>query len=161
MVLKADQRSGKLTTGSISDILTKGDHPRGVKVRLIDGQVGRVQSLAASSSPSSGVGSIPTAPSMSFETSSANPGGTRPRRIGLQDDYRQDPTPLESRSLADYIRNRPPSKSRSIKQEILPEDTPQSQLEQDFPKLDSALIAAIVADHDNVEDTRTVLTSLS
>jgi len=46
IVLKKDQPTGKLTHGKVADILT-GDsfHPRGVKVRLEDGQVGRVQKI--------------------------------------------------------------------------------------------------------------------
>jgi len=46
IVLKKDQPTGKLTRGKVKDILT-GDsfHPRGVKVRLEDGQVGRVQKI--------------------------------------------------------------------------------------------------------------------
>jgi 8-oxo-dGTP diphosphatase len=44
IVLKQDQRTGKLTEGIVQDLLTsKADHPRGIKVRLTDGQVGRVQ----------------------------------------------------------------------------------------------------------------------
>lgn len=44
IVLKKDQRSGKLTRGVVKDILTKSaNHPHGIKVRLIDGQVGRVK----------------------------------------------------------------------------------------------------------------------
>ncbi|PLS01859.1 YwbE family protein [Neobacillus cucumis] len=44
IVLKADQRTGKLTRGIVKDILTKStSHPHGIKVRLTDGQVGRVQ----------------------------------------------------------------------------------------------------------------------
>lgn len=44
IVLKADQRSGKLTRGTVKDILTNSaNHPRGIKVRLTDGQIGRVQ----------------------------------------------------------------------------------------------------------------------
>jgi uncharacterized repeat protein (TIGR03833 family) len=44
IVLKADQRSGKLTSGTVKDILTNSSsHPHGIKVRLTDGQVGRVQ----------------------------------------------------------------------------------------------------------------------
>lgn len=47
IILKQDQRSGKLTTGIVKDLLTKSAfHSRGVKVRLEDGQVGRVQGLA-------------------------------------------------------------------------------------------------------------------
>jgi uncharacterized repeat protein (TIGR03833 family) len=46
IVLKADQRSGKLTVGVVKDILTNSpNHPHGIKVRLADGQVGRVKEL--------------------------------------------------------------------------------------------------------------------
>ncbi|MDR7235621.1 YwbE family protein [Neobacillus drentensis] len=46
IVLKADQRSGKLTEGTVKDILTKSSfHPHGIKVRLTDGQVGRVKEI--------------------------------------------------------------------------------------------------------------------
>lgn len=44
IVLKQDQRTGKRTAGVVKDILTKSpSHPHGIKVRLEDGQVGRVQ----------------------------------------------------------------------------------------------------------------------
>ena len=44
IVLKKDQRSGALTRGVVKDILTKSaNHPHGIKVRLADGQVGRVK----------------------------------------------------------------------------------------------------------------------
>jgi uncharacterized repeat protein (TIGR03833 family) len=46
IVLKQNQRTGKLTTGIVKDILTKSaHHPHGIKVRLTDGQVGRVQKI--------------------------------------------------------------------------------------------------------------------
>lgn len=46
IVLKKDQRSGKLTEGIVKDILTKSPkHPHGIKVRLSDGQVGRVKEI--------------------------------------------------------------------------------------------------------------------
>lgn len=46
IVLKQDQRTGKQTTGIVKDILTNSpNHPHGIKVRLTDGQVGRVQSI--------------------------------------------------------------------------------------------------------------------
>ena len=44
IVLKQDQRSGKITHGIVKDILTSSaTHPHGIKVRLTDGRVGRVQ----------------------------------------------------------------------------------------------------------------------
>jgi uncharacterized repeat protein (TIGR03833 family) len=43
IVLKKDQRTGKRTEGVVKDILTNSSfHPHGIKVRLTDGQVGRV-----------------------------------------------------------------------------------------------------------------------
>jgi uncharacterized repeat protein (TIGR03833 family) len=46
IVLKQDQRTGKLTKGVVKDILTKSpNHPHGIKVRLQDGQVGRVKEI--------------------------------------------------------------------------------------------------------------------
>ena len=47
IVLKQDQRSGKLTEGIVKDILTKSPtHPHGIKVRLESGAVGRVKKIA-------------------------------------------------------------------------------------------------------------------
>ncbi|HLQ82312.1 MAG TPA: YwbE family protein [Pseudogracilibacillus sp.] len=44
IVLKQDQKTNKLTQGIVKDILTNSpNHPHGIKVRLTDGQVGRVK----------------------------------------------------------------------------------------------------------------------
>ncbi len=46
IVLKQDQPTGKLTKGIVKEILTKSPtHPHGIKVRLMDGQVGRVKEI--------------------------------------------------------------------------------------------------------------------
>ncbi len=46
IILKADQRSGRLTEGIVKDILTSSPtHPHGIKVRLMSGDVGRVQKI--------------------------------------------------------------------------------------------------------------------
>ena len=46
IILKKDQPTGELTEGIVKDILTSSpNHPRGIKVRLEDGQVGRVQEI--------------------------------------------------------------------------------------------------------------------
>ena len=43
VILKKDQRTGRTTRGVVKDLLTKSQtHPHGIKVRLQDGQVGRV-----------------------------------------------------------------------------------------------------------------------
>ena len=46
IVLKQDQRTGKLTRGTVKDVLTKSSfHPHGIKVRLETGEVGRVKEI--------------------------------------------------------------------------------------------------------------------
>ena len=46
IVLKQDQRSGKLTEGIVLDILTNSPvHPHGIKIRLETGEVGRVKKI--------------------------------------------------------------------------------------------------------------------
>ncbi len=46
IVLKQDQRTGKTTRGIVKDILTNSaNHPHGIKVRLQNGQVGRIKQI--------------------------------------------------------------------------------------------------------------------
>lgn len=46
IILKKDQRTGRKTTGIVKDILTSAPHhSRGIKVRLEDGQIGRVANI--------------------------------------------------------------------------------------------------------------------
>jgi uncharacterized repeat protein (TIGR03833 family) len=46
IVMKQDQRTGKRTRGVVKDILTNSaHHPHGIKVRLVTGEVGRVQEI--------------------------------------------------------------------------------------------------------------------
>ena len=46
IVLKKDQRSGKLTEGIVKDVLTKSPtHPHGIKVRIESGEIGRVKEV--------------------------------------------------------------------------------------------------------------------
>ncbi len=48
IVLKKDQRTGKLTEGIVKDVLTNSpSHPHGIKVRLESGDVGRVKKILA------------------------------------------------------------------------------------------------------------------
>lgn len=59
IVLKQDQPTGRTVSGLVRDVLTRGNHPRGIKVRLADGRVGRVQSIASGevrSAPADGAG---------------------------------------------------------------------------------------------------------
>ena len=46
IVLKKDQRTGKLTEGIVEKLLTSAaKHTRGIKVKLVSGEVGRVQEI--------------------------------------------------------------------------------------------------------------------
>lgn len=46
IILKEDQSTGALTRGIVAEILTNSNfHPHGIKVRLENGQVGRVQNI--------------------------------------------------------------------------------------------------------------------
>ena len=48
IVLKKDQATGKLTKGIVKDILTNSpNHPHGIKVRLQNGEIGRVKEIVA------------------------------------------------------------------------------------------------------------------
>ncbi|KAL7898652.1 hypothetical protein HDV63DRAFT_358578 [Trichoderma sp. SZMC 28014] len=95
IILKEDQPTGRETQGIVQDVLTSGDHPRGVKVRLRNGQVGRVQRLDdGSSEPSAGAAMASSASSSRFSsryTDIRNDGDF---------DYLEGPPP---RSLADYM----------------------------------------------------------
>jgi uncharacterized repeat protein (TIGR03833 family) len=52
IVLKQDQRTGRQTFGVVKDLLTNSNfHPHGIKVRLTDGQVGRVQEILEPDDP--------------------------------------------------------------------------------------------------------------
>ncbi|MDI1488709.1 MAG: hypothetical protein OHK93_007985 [Ramalina farinacea] len=179
IILKADQPTGKLTTGQIDQLLTRGNHPRGIKVRLTDGQIGRVQSLTSADNAGGqgmGPGQQQDVPSVvegavggedlvsSFHRRGA---GSQDRR-GIQDDYRYDDVAADSRSLADYMKAPSKNKARrnktsgSVSEPAKEQDTEmQGILDSEFATLDSALIAAIVADHKDVAEARNVLRALS
>ncbi|KAF2239462.1 hypothetical protein EV356DRAFT_499593 [Viridothelium virens] len=78
IVLKADQGTGREVQGIVQDVLTRGDHPRGIKVRTSDGRVGRVQRLS-----SSGVEETPQG-SNTTSTSSTNAEVETPGYLGSE-----------------------------------------------------------------------------
>ncbi|KAF5246850.1 hypothetical protein FANTH_6712 [Fusarium anthophilum] len=92
IILKEDQPTGEETKGIVQDILTRGNHPRGIKVRLQDGQVGRVQRMGNTAAAAA----------------TADAGGqTQSTRFTMRyTDVRQDDefaTGPPPRSLADFI----------------------------------------------------------
>lgn len=97
IVLKEDQPTGKETAGVVAELLTRGNHPRGIKVRLQSGQVGRVQRMGNESAT---------------QMSGAEPPNKSSRSSRLSHRYtdvRSDldlPSEPPARSLADFL---PPS----------------------------------------------------
>jgi uncharacterized repeat protein (TIGR03833 family) len=71
IVLKADQPTGREVQGLVQNVLTSGNHPRGIKVRLSDGRIGRVQRMHTGELPPQGTSATP------ISTASRN---TRPPR---------------------------------------------------------------------------------
>lgn len=89
IVLKQDQPTGREVQGIVQELLTRGDHPRGIKVKLTDGRVGRVQRMAdGSSNESTAVNGV---------TRSAPVKHIRDARL---DEFPEGPPP---RTLADYL----------------------------------------------------------
>lgn len=103
IVLKEDQPTGDETPGVVQDVLTRGNHPRGIKVRLMDGQVGRVQRMGSSI----GGGGRGDAKFTSRYTDVRN------------DEYPEEPPP---RSLADFLPDEPLENTPIVGQRIQ-EDT--------------------------------------
>lgn len=165
IIIKKDQPTGRLTSGSISEILTNGDHPRGIKVRLIDGQVGRVQSL--SSEPRSINEEFSASPW--HETNDQTT--SRYAKFSFQEDYRQTSTPTSSINIADYIKISPKKAKKSKVKTNIPVsdggmteelDMMNAQLQSEFPQLDSALVATILDDcHGHLTEARNILKALS
>ena len=129
IVLKADQPTGQLTTGTIADFLTRGDHARGIKVRLSDGKIGRVQSLASSIQSSAQATSTEDIP---FQTRRS---GTAAGH-GLQQDYRTEEQPEEDASLLDYIKLKPKKKSKGKRKEA--ERSVEAEQSQGRPESEAA-----------------------
>ena len=128
-------------------------------MRLSDGRIGRVQSLVSGSHPPASGAVSQNAQVESLGHNIRNTG--QDSRYKFQDDYREDPTPVDSLSLGDYVRIKP-AKKKGVKRDLEEQAVAtQEQLETEFPTLDTALIAAITADHQTPEDVREVLRSLS
>jgi uncharacterized repeat protein (TIGR03833 family) len=126
IVLKADQPTGRTVQGVVQELLTRGNHPRGIKVRLRDGRVGRVQSIAASSELSGTDGGLDVvaAPEDAEALNGGEPQlqvkrhGDFTGRRGRYTDVRLDgelDKPAEQIGLDAYIRPGKPKKGKSRK----------------------------------------------
>ncbi|KAI1434493.1 hypothetical protein GGR50DRAFT_405279 [Xylaria sp. CBS 124048] len=120
LVLKADQPTGRQVRGIVQQVLTRGDHHRGIKVRLTDGRVGRVQSIVSATVDSSATQSSsnnatsmngPT-PYTTEDTSEPRGQGRRPRYRDARLEEEQLGRATEQMDLSVYI---VPSKQRKAK----------------------------------------------
>jgi len=110
IVLKIDQPTGKEVQGIVAEVLTNGNHPRGIKVRLVDGRVGRVQRMVSNDEGRTGSASL-SGPSgngeilhqgfnnLSTEASSSQ-GRDRYRDVRLEEDMT---IPRSSYDLDDFL----------------------------------------------------------
>ncbi|PSN68354.1 hypothetical protein BS50DRAFT_666022 [Corynespora cassiicola Philippines] len=91
IILKQDQPTGHQVKGIVSELLTRGDHPRGVKVRLRDGRVGRVQKVVSESEGAAGealVGGAEAGLGRDGDVRGRGDGGVR-RGAGMERDVRE------------------------------------------------------------------------
>ncbi|KAL9110776.1 MAG: hypothetical protein Q9227_004768 [Pyrenula ochraceoflavens] len=172
IVLKADQPTGRLTTGKIADILTRGEHPRGIKVRLQDGQIGRVQSVLGSQEGETPVQRRPPyhADLAHQQGRSGHQGlrlkGRKKRQTRGQDTSEHNFGKSSEASLFDYVREPRASSSPAMRsseessKQVSAHVDNQKRLEKEYPTLDTALIAAILADYADLTKAREVLSEL-
>ncbi|CAK7212469.1 hypothetical protein SCUCBS95973_001473 [Sporothrix curviconia] len=85
IVLKQDQPTGRTVHGIVQNVLTRGNHPRGIKVRLNDGRVGRVQTMASADAPAVAALSSSTiaAPATAFARATSDAADAPREQIGL------------------------------------------------------------------------------
>ncbi|PNS17841.1 Zinc finger with UFM1-specific peptidase domain protein [Sphaceloma murrayae] len=118
IVLKADQPTGREVQGSVRDVLTRHDHPRGVKVRLSDGRVGRVQRMVASFTATPTTTVAASVDGSAFQTCQSTPSNgvdglgqrLKYRDIRLDDEAEEPPT---TNDLSAYIKPAKQKKRRA------------------------------------------------
>ncbi|KAI1825933.1 hypothetical protein F4861DRAFT_143672 [Xylaria intraflava] len=82
IILKADQPTGRQVRGTVRQVLTRGDHHRGIKVRLADGRIGRVQSIIPGADGDSSTQSLSGSTSTNYPTSFPSATPTSPENTG-------------------------------------------------------------------------------
>ncbi|RFU32424.1 hypothetical protein B7463_g3915, partial [Scytalidium lignicola] len=110
IILKIDQPTGREVQGIVAEVLTNGNHPRGIKVRLVDGRVGRVQRMVsedegkAGSAGLSGLdrnGGIPHSQSSNMLLSDVPSSRVRLRYRDIREEV--DVIPRSGYSLEDFL----------------------------------------------------------
>lgn len=160
IVLKVDQPTGNEVQGIVAELLTRGDHPRGIKVRLQDGRVGRVQRMVseeaakAESEGLSGLGrngdvGMGMETNTSLQTTSApavtRVGGFTGRRYG---DFRleePDEPPSTGLSLSDYVVTKSKRRGRQKKQSDMDPDAAEQEVNEDGNSMAASASTTTVA----------------
>lgn len=168
IVLKADQKTGRQVQGTVSQLLTRHNHPRGIKVKLTDGRVGRVQKILPQDQDRSHRTMSSNNPWQSTE-SQGNPytSPTAPQnQSSAQSYYQSNPSQPQSQSYQQQQQQPSQGIRRSDTEQVLAQendraqqvehmqqyeanapqsedDKIQAQLQKEFPNIDSSLIAAI------------------
>nr|OQO24573.1 hypothetical protein B0A51_09730 [Rachicladosporium sp. CCFEE 5018] len=96
IVLKEDQPTGREVQGTVQDLLTRGNHPRGIKVRLTDGRVGRVQKMSGAAQSAPQVAQAPVSAPTNYRREGAALPSTRDVRF---DEYEAPPV----RTFFDFL----------------------------------------------------------
>lgn len=142
IVLKLDQPTGHQVQGIVAELLTRGDHPRGIKVRLQDGRVGRVQKMGsmeeaqATSTGLSGLGrngEMGTGQSrVGTATAETVNSFSRSRYSDFRTDGGEEPE-REEISLADYVvkdkRKKKGAKASGVAESSGSNDQPETSLD--------------------------------
>jgi uncharacterized repeat protein (TIGR03833 family) len=170
IILKQDQPTGRQVQGTVAEILTRGDHPRGIKVRLTDGRIGRVQGLSfqgqgqlpqqeyASQGGSNTYGGhasgYQTAPSLPHRPS--QPYGQHQQALYPQYSMPQQTYEAQPNRIAAARQGAGEQEDTAAQVEHFQvyeqakgpsqQDIDQRSLEQEFPHVDGSLIAALYGD---------------
>ncbi|TVY28428.1 Uncharacterized protein LHYA1_G002858 [Lachnellula hyalina] len=138
IVLKVDQPTGTEVQGIVAELLTRGDHPRGIKVRLRDGRVGRVQRMVSRETAEAGAegmtglgrnGELGNGGHESVRV--ASPGVAGPRYRDFRVEAPDEPD-VANLSLADYVvvkSNKKKGKSKKLDEEKSNEAVPDEDTE--------------------------------
>ncbi|EXJ96087.1 hypothetical protein A1O1_01213 [Capronia coronata CBS 617.96] len=191
IVLKADQRTGRQVQGTVSQLLTRHNHPRGIKVKLTDGRVGRVQQIlpqqqnprqramesnnpwsdAPSRNESNTAHPIQNTAQSYYQTNLSQPQSQNPS-FSQQQQWQQPGAPSQGirRSETEQILEQQADKAAQVEHMQQYEanaqqsegDKIQAELQKEFPNIDSSLIAAIYNERPgNLAEVREMLQELN
>ncbi|KIW01847.1 uncharacterized protein PV09_06696 [Verruconis gallopava] len=122
IILKIDQPTGRQVQGIVAEVLGRGDHPRGIKVRLVDGRVGRVQSIVSEEEAklaSAGLSNLGRngEPAGDVTTQAVTMRGSKARsrdvRFNNAYHYESSQAERETINLMDYVKKKPAKAGKS------------------------------------------------